>query len=828
MFKRGILLGILCVVPLRCLSQTPTIAALPLQQCIDPGVQAQLSGLLSINFMMGVIPQCTVTIYITGTTTLATYYTSIGGSPLSGPFTASPQGQFLVYVSNAQGYDVVFSGGIPPNTYAQPVTVVGVGPPGTGGGGGGGTPGTPLTSVQVNVGGVFTGYATLTYTPSGGLDIGGPITGTYVTIGPHAPPVANWTFDTFSPLTAALSINALSTTYTSPQTLVSYVTDNVTGTYNGSTFVPELAVQSDGANCNTMYSGEQGVVGGMAAVAGCVNVPVGQITHQPNAVLGVIQNNTPGNNAVGVYGQGVAAVANTQAWGMNCLGADVAGLLGGTQHLWCLEADVNVNSATTQAKGLDLIGAWGAQPTTTEAIDIEQPLGGSYFWPVGIQIESAATGAAIYIDPSTVTAGGGGSPSQPIIQNAWSAGGLVNSVTQNVDNLGNFTLTFATAGTQQNQIKFPGIVGNPIIFPNNLQSPYYTTTGGGGLLYNTVDSRVGIVLTSAGLDFLKSTLIGSPIGVVDNSGNATFSGAITGASIVSTASGCTSGSPYLQYTGSCGNGGGGGGGGTVTTTGSPATGSLTAFSGATSITNATAAQLGTLVNQAVNSILFSGGTTSAISAVAPVNSAVLVTSSGGVPSESTTLPNGLALGTPTSGIITNLTGTCTACNANTAATATTATTATNVSGGTASVTSLTVSAGYRLLGGYSPGVAQASATSSIGGLGGNFGNFTTGITSGALPLMPFAGTIYGLYVSCGAHGVSSGDGIFVVVKQASGSAGPPSTTSMTVTYGSGQTVNAILSDTTHSFTFAAGDRLGVQVTTLASTTLADCAVDLTY
>lgn len=96
-----------------------------------------------------------------------------------------------------------------------------------------------------------------------------------------------------------------------------------------------------------------------------------------------------------------------------------------------------------------------------------------------------------------------------------------------------------------------------------------------------------------------------------------------------------------------------------------------------------------------------------------------------------------------------------------------------------------------------------------------------------MPLMPSAGTISGLYVSCGAVGVSASDGIFTVLKQTSGS-GSQATTTMTVTYGTSATANVILADTTHTVSFAAGDRIGIRVVTLGSTTLANCAVTLTY
>jgi len=93
---------------------------LPVTACTQYGVQAQTSGLKSTNFLQGIIPSCTVTVYLTGTTTIATT------SPQS-PFTANTNGSIPpISASLSQGYDVVLSGGIAPNTYPSPVTITDV------------------------------------------------------------------------------------------------------------------------------------------------------------------------------------------------------------------------------------------------------------------------------------------------------------------------------------------------------------------------------------------------------------------------------------------------------------------------------------------------------------------------------------------------------------------------------------------------------------------------------------------------------------------------------------------------------------------------------
>jgi hypothetical protein len=133
--KRLLILFALLLVPAAALAQ---VAALPLQQCLANAGQATVQGLSSTNYQQKMIPSCTVTIYLTGTTTPATYYLTPLGSPQTGPFTASSTGQWIAYLTQGQGYDVVLSGGIAPNTYPAPVTFTDIFSGGSSGVGGGG------------------------------------------------------------------------------------------------------------------------------------------------------------------------------------------------------------------------------------------------------------------------------------------------------------------------------------------------------------------------------------------------------------------------------------------------------------------------------------------------------------------------------------------------------------------------------------------------------------------------------------------------------------------------------------------------------------------
>lgn len=135
----------------RLYSQTDAINGV----CGSGGRPAVTSGLNSTNYLEGVIPKCTVTVYLTGTLTKATIYADGSSTPLTNPFFANTlgsaaPGSWLFYAATGVGYDVVMSGGIPPNTYATPVPLTDLKVGGGGGGGGGcSTGGIPTTNGSV-------------------------------------------------------------------------------------------------------------------------------------------------------------------------------------------------------------------------------------------------------------------------------------------------------------------------------------------------------------------------------------------------------------------------------------------------------------------------------------------------------------------------------------------------------------------------------------------------------------------------------------------------------------------------------------------------------
>lgn len=88
-----------------------------------------------------------------------------------------------------------------------------------------------------------------------------------------------------------------------------------------------------------------------------------------------------------------------------------------------------------------------------------------------------------------------------------------------------------------------------------------------------------------------------------------------------------------------------------------------------------------------------------------------------------------------------------------------------------------------------------------------------------------AGTISLLTVRCANRGVNSSSGVFTVLDTPSG--GVRVATGLTVTFGLA-TNNTSVQDTTHSFTYAAGDLLQVNFTTQAAETLGNCSVSFAY
>src|SRR6185437_11351461 len=81
------------------------------RHCFLGGKQASTQGTKSANYQQGIIPACTVTVYLTGTQTKATIYNA-SGVEISNPFTANAAyavdpGGWIFWAAVNQGYDIV-------------------------------------------------------------------------------------------------------------------------------------------------------------------------------------------------------------------------------------------------------------------------------------------------------------------------------------------------------------------------------------------------------------------------------------------------------------------------------------------------------------------------------------------------------------------------------------------------------------------------------------------------------------------------------------------------------------------------------------------------
>lgn len=129
--KRVLLLIAMILLPVSCLGQTGVISGFSNLG----GTKVTTQGASSTNYAQGIIPSALITVYLTGTQTLATIQTNSGG-PLSNPFysnasSATAPGGWLFRAATNQGLDVIGSSGLGvpnctqglPLCYPQPVAL---------------------------------------------------------------------------------------------------------------------------------------------------------------------------------------------------------------------------------------------------------------------------------------------------------------------------------------------------------------------------------------------------------------------------------------------------------------------------------------------------------------------------------------------------------------------------------------------------------------------------------------------------------------------------------------------------------------------------------
>lgn len=102
------------------------------------GQVVTINGLSSSSKFQQSFPNCTITVYNGGTTTLSSIYSDTGGTPKANPFTSNSDASFEFYGSSGTTYDVRFSGtgittpftvsyvgGTPSNLFSDPTTTRG-------------------------------------------------------------------------------------------------------------------------------------------------------------------------------------------------------------------------------------------------------------------------------------------------------------------------------------------------------------------------------------------------------------------------------------------------------------------------------------------------------------------------------------------------------------------------------------------------------------------------------------------------------------------------------------------------------------------------------
>jgi hypothetical protein len=114
------------------------------QWCVAGGQTVNVSGIASTTLVQASYPQCSVAVFLTGTVTPATIYSTITSTPLANPFCAATDGSFLFYAAQASQYDIVLSNSnacnpVPLAQLPSPFTFWDAQVSGSGGGGGGGS-----------------------------------------------------------------------------------------------------------------------------------------------------------------------------------------------------------------------------------------------------------------------------------------------------------------------------------------------------------------------------------------------------------------------------------------------------------------------------------------------------------------------------------------------------------------------------------------------------------------------------------------------------------------------------------------------------------------
>lgn len=356
--------------------------------CEDGGQQVLINGLLSTTTVQASYPSCLVTVFITGSGgTKATIYSNATGTPLSNPFTANTNAQWLFYVATGT-YDVTLSGGGLPSTVT--ISAVSVG------GGGGGAPNTSTFVTGANETATLPNSRQLVAGTNTTIDIGtaGQIK---VNASGGAPGGSN---------TQVQFNNSGSFGGSSALTFGSNLLSHTeTGTFNNTCNTYTQTILNGMNLCNEFQLGLVGFPNWniTQAIAGGCPAPISSTELWCTGVSGYASTSNTTTEAVGVTGFSRTTVSGGHGWGGNfavtdCTAIDVSNNC--TAHvpgnLIGAELDTEVTDTGSVAYGLYIGSFLNVSPGTGAGINISKS--GTGLWPIGLNIPAlVVTGDAISI-----------------------------------------------------------------------------------------------------------------------------------------------------------------------------------------------------------------------------------------------------------------------------------------------------------------------------------------------------------------------------------------------------------------------------------------------
>lgn len=347
---------------------------------------------------------CTVIVFLTGTTSLATLFADNINTPLSNPFTVSNTSNVWSFYAATARYDVNLSGGNPSVSPSYTISDILLFDPATDNVA---TATTATTSMNLlgpgSIAGTFSGDPVL----SGSLTIPALGTGCLEV-------VAGLLTNTGAPCASGGNFVALSPIAT--QTLV-----QPDGT--------STLLTSAGVFTNTQDNQPfTAIINGLSfpamdpffltdAFAGGVEVPSGSAVQQADGLTGGCETQSTITNCVGLFGIGRTRINNGSAWGQNIIVSDVDTL--GVHHtgtfLHGVEADVQCTAVTTSCFGFEVFGAVGnATPNVGGGYRLASlsNFGATALWPYGFGSDPGVTNTFAIANTQCTT---GTCPSQTIV-----------------------------------------------------------------------------------------------------------------------------------------------------------------------------------------------------------------------------------------------------------------------------------------------------------------------------------------------------------------------------------------------------------------------------